>query len=71
MPLPVYGPGPCKKSLGTERVGSNSSGEDWPIVYLEVMGKANLIGKTEVEKKTLIQSTFRSRTPSLQSARFS
>ena len=59
-----------QKSLGTERVGSNSSGEDCPIFYLGVTAKDNLIGKTEVEK-TLNQSTFLSRTPSLQSARFS
>ena len=59
-----------QKSLGTERVGSGSGGEDCPIFCLEVTGEADLMGKPDVEE-TQVQSTFRSRAPSLQSARSS
>ena len=56
-----------QKSLSTERVVLNSGGKDCEIFCLEVTGEVVLIRKTEVEE-TQFQSTFRSRTPSLQSA---
>ena len=58
-----------QKSLGTEKVGSDSDGEGCSVFCLGVTGKAVLIRKTKVEE-TQFQTTFRSQIPSLQSARF-
>ena len=39
----------CRKA-GTEKVGSDFDGESYSIFYIEVMGKALLIRKTQTEK---------------------